>query len=771
MKTFIIGLILVCTAEMSVGQSPPIQKISGEPLPGTMKLDWEGDIVEKLIAAADSFFLNETLQTVKRQESFWNRDITSVESYEKSLEANREILRKILGLVDSRVEYEAPEKIGNLNGTSPIFETGDYAVWAIRWPVFDDYTAEGLLVEPKNGTPTRIEIRIPDAGEIPEDFIQPLCAAEEKTIRTLIPTTVSRTLNEFSAPFPKSRKAVLTNREYLYRAAFEMGRHLIGYEIQQALALVDWLETDPKTKDIPLHIGGCRDGGMIALYAGALDTRIDSVTVSGYFDNRINSWKEPIDRNVFGRLERFGDAQLAAMVFPRTLEIIHFAGTPAPEVEIPRGKGGAIGKLVPPTLQNVETEAMLARSFVEPLAEKTGKKNWLTLRSNSVTRQTVETPSNWKTSAAQRERRMIDALDRHTQGVLQRSTLTRTLFQSKLDTSSLDAYEKSMKFYKDYFENEIIGKFDREFSPLNVRSRKAYGADDIDGYEIVMDLYPGMFVYGLLFLPKELKPDRKYPTIVVQHGRNTRIEQLIEGSEPKRLEGILTRLARKGYITFAPQHLYMLEDKHRQIQRKAYPLKKTCFALMLSMQRQVVRYLKTLPHVDMDRLAFYGHSYGGKSAMRLPPLVDEYGLVVTSGDFGRYDIKMASTFYPCSFVFTGEYEMFEFDLGNTFNYSDMAAMIAPRPFFIERGNFDAVGWDEEVGYEYGKVLHLYQAKLDIPDRLGMDWFKGPHRVNAVKSFEFLDRWLKPEYERLQTLSPSDQSTGSCSPNTLIRLPP
>ncbi|MCL2120515.1 MAG: hypothetical protein FWH27_19040 [Planctomycetaceae bacterium] len=48
------------------------------------------------------------------------------------------------------------------------------------------------------------------------------------------------------------------------------------------------------------------------------------------------------------------------------------------------------------------------------------------------------------------------------------------------------------------------------------------------------------------------------------------------------------------------------------------------------------------------------------------------------------------------------------------------------------------------GYEYGKVLHLYQAQLDIPERLGIDWFKGPHEVHAVKSLEFLDRFLKQQ---------------------------
>ena len=51
----------------------------------------------------------------------------------------------------------------------------------------------------------------------------------------------------------------------------------------------------------------------------------------------------------------------------------------------------------------------------------------------------------------------------------------------------------------------------------------------------------------------------------------------------------------------------------------------------------------------------------------------------------------------------GEYEIFEFDLGSTFNYAEMAALIAPRPFMVERGHSDACALDEAVADESAKV--------------------------------------------------------------------
>ena len=128
-------------------------------------------------------------------------------------------------------------------------------------------------------------------------------------------------------PARSTQRRELTNREFLYRSAFELGRHLIGYELQKVLAGVDWFSRETPAQDARIGVFGWGEGGMLALYAAALDTRIDAACVSGYFDAREDVWQEPIDRNVFGLLEQFGDAELAGMITPRRL-IIEAAGGP-----------------------------------------------------------------------------------------------------------------------------------------------------------------------------------------------------------------------------------------------------------------------------------------------------------------------------------------------------------------------------------------------------------------------------------------------------------
>jgi hypothetical protein len=91
-------------------------------------------------------------------------------------------------------------------------------------------------------------------------------------------------------------------------------------------------------------------------------------------------------------------------------------------------------------------------------------------------------------------------------------------------------------------------------------------------------------------------------------------------------------------------------------------------------------------------------------------------------------------------MFTGEYEMFEFDLGHTFNYAEMAALIAPRPFMVERGHDDGVGIDEMVAYEFAKVRRLY-SRLKIPERTEIEFFAGGHVIHGVGTYAFLKQHL------------------------------
>src|SRR5262249_21609709 len=203
----------------------------------------------------------------------------------------------------------------------------------------------GLWLVPTGKKPVANVVAIPDGAQLPEQIVGLVKGAPaesqfarrlaESGCRVIVPTLIDRKLER------RNGRANLTSREFLYRSAFELGRHLIGYEVQKVLAAVDWFVKDSGKESSKIGVIGYGEGGLLALYAGALDPRIFTVCVSGYFGDRRNLWQEPIDRNVFGLLEEFGDAELAAMVMPRHL--IVEAGK-APELQLP-SDGGAPARL------------------------------------------------------------------------------------------------------------------------------------------------------------------------------------------------------------------------------------------------------------------------------------------------------------------------------------------------------------------------------------------------------------------------------------------
>ncbi|NMA48879.1 MAG: hypothetical protein GX947_03810, partial [Tissierellia bacterium] len=237
-------------------------------------------------------------------------------------------------------------------------------------------------------------------------------------------------------------------------------------------------------------------------------------------------------------------------------------------------------------------------------------------------------------------------------------------------------------------------------------------------------------------VPKDIKPGEQRPVVVLQHGLGGRPEPYID---PER-NSFGSKLADLGYIVYAPQNPYGLEN-FRIFQRMANPLKQSVFSVTIGQHEQTLGWLKQLPYVDNERIGFYGLSYGGKSAVRIPAILNDYSVVVCSGDFNEWVWKTTSLDFFSSYMFVGEYEVFEFDLANTVNYAEMAGLIAPRHFMVEIGHWDQVAPDEWVAYEYAKVRRFY-VKLGIGDRTNIEFFNGPHEIHGVGSLQFLNKHLK-----------------------------
>ena len=745
---------------------------AAEPFAGTKPLEIEGDLADLMVQGIDRFLLKQIDASVERRSRYWKRDFSSAEKYNESVAENRRHLAKIIGAFDPREPVTALEYIETTSHKALVGRGDGYEVYAVRWPVLRGMKGEGLLLVPVDKKPVADVVAVPDADQTPEMIVGLLPGVEpeaqfarrlaESGCRVVVPTLIDRA-DTFSIAGGGARPTNQPHREFIYRQAFEMGRHIIGYEVQKILAVVDWFTNEAKGGDAKIGVYGYAEGGLLALYAGALDTRIDVTCVSGYFGPREQVWGEPIYRNVFGLLDEFGDAEIASLVAPRALII---EASLAPRIDGPRAphdgrSGAAPGRWESPSTDAVKAEWDRVRQWVAKRHPALSHLSLLSAQGKPGVELGAALGGFLKTLAGAkaaspgqvptydrpgfnpqgRLKRQLDEMTEYTQQLMREGEYTRKALWAKANRSSVDSWRETTAQYRKMFADEVVGRFELDRLPPNPRSRKVYDEAKYTGYDVVLDVFPEVFAYGILLVPKDIKQGEQRPVVVCQHGLEGRPQDV---ADPKinnpAYNQFAIRLAERGFITFSPQNPYIFKDRFRTLQRKSNPLRKTLFSTIVPQHQQITDWLASLPMVDAKRIGFYGLSYGGKSAMRIPALVDRYALSICSADFNEWIWKNTSIRSPYSYVGTMEYEIFEFDLGNTFNYAEMAGLICPRPFMVERGHHDGVAPDEWVAYEFAKVRLLY-SDLKIPERTTIEFFDGPHTIHGVGTFAFLHQHL------------------------------
>lgn len=766
---FVVGLSFINTLFLHAQPGKPSFPFQAQALADS------GDLTPAMLKGLDQYLTALTSKAAQQRDQFWKRDFSRRQAFTHSVAANRQLLLNRLGAEDKRV----PPAMEIMTGPQlkPFtVSRQQYTVSAVRWKVLEGLSAEGLLVVPKSN-PVAFVVLIPDAdmsaehlaGLVPGSGPAHGVAARlaELGCSVLIPVLVSRE-TKFSGNPSLKLSTSQTHREWIYRQAYEVGRHVIGYELQKIFAAIDWARGNYiQGASLPVGVAGYGEGGLLALYASALDERISSTIVSGYFNKREELWNEPIYRNVFGLLKYYSDAELAVLSWPRKLIVEQ---STAPDVRPPATIKGTApaspGLLTTPSYASAKAEWERARKMM-PVGHKgffwvsDGGKTMKDFFSTSslnlfVKELKITQPVTAKKitllpdagawiNTEERQERTVRQMQAEIQRVLLLSERTRNRDvwqQLRGDTAKQAAVKEELrqKFWAQ------LGRMDDPSIGLNPRARMLERTEKWTSYLVKLDVWQDVFAWGVLQIPNDLKPNEKRPVVVCQHGLESDPYDVISTDPKSRFyhfyKGFSSTLADRGYITFAPANLYKGEDDFRVLQRKTNPLGLSLFSLIIGQHQTMINWLKQLDFVDAGNIGFYGLSYGGKTAMRVPAIIKDYKLSICSGDFNEWVRKVATTDYPFSYVYTEEYDMMEWDLGHTFNYAEMAALIAPRPFMVERGHYDGVATDEWVGYEYEKVRRHYDA-LGLKERTRIEYFPGPHSINGIGTFEFLDKFLRP----------------------------
>jgi dienelactone hydrolase len=745
----------------------------GGPLPGTALLTVEGDLSAQMVAGIGHWLDRETARVAAERARKWlARDPASPKADNPFWH-----LSKILGFPRGASKQTRFEELHELEESERSAEA--WTATRVRWPVLDGVWGEGLLLRPRQEI-RAVVIAIPDADQTPEQIagLEEGVAPESQFARrladqgclVLVPLLVNRN-DAFSGNSELGRLTNQPHREWLHRQAFEVGLTLYGFELKKIGTAVWRL---PRLGRGKVGIFGYGEGGLLALHAGGTGW-VNVTLVSGYFGSRDQLWMEPIYRNFFGYLRETDDAVLAGSIEDRDFIVEH---STAPAINGPPtphdGRNGAApGAIRTPSLAEVQTELrrtnemrarlgdtrparLICREDGTPLAPGSEPALRAFLEALGLGDSPLATPRPPRTLTGTnpmedaRQRRAVKEIETFTQKVLATSDAVRAQTDLWKKLAPDPAWTAVQAEARDKFWKDTIGKLPTDYLPPKPRTRQILEHEKWTAYDVMLDVHPDVFAWGVLLLPKDLQPGEHRPVVVCQHGLEGLPMDTITDDQSlpawKTYQAFAARLAERGFIVYAPHNPYCGGDRFRELQRKANPLGLSLFSFIIAQHDVTTRWLASLPFVDPDRIAFYGLSYGGKTAMRVPAVLDRYCLSICSGDFNEWVRKTASVDYPSSYLFTGEYEIFEWDLAHTFNYAEMALLIAPRPFMVERGHHDGVASDEWVAYEFAKVRRAY-TKLGIPDRAAIEWFDGPHTIHGVGTFKFLHqhlRWPEPK---------------------------
>src|SRR5262245_32707894 len=317
--------------------------LGAEPLPSTTPLEDKDDLAMKMVAGIDKYLTRELAASVEKRKAHWKPDYSSPEAYAESVEPNRQRLKKILGMIDDRKKFDDIEYVGGPTMPVLVAETDHYKVHAIRWPVFEGVDGEGLLLEPKGKVVAQV-VAIPDADWTPEMLVglapglpkesQFARRLAENGCRVVVPVLIDRK-DDFSGSAKLNRWTNQPHREFIYRMAYEMGRHIIGYEVQKVMAVVDWFTREKG--HAPVGVWGKGEGSILAVLSAACDPRIACTIQRQY----AYLGASPLYRNVWAFDAEIGPEGVYRLIASRRLLAESRAHPPITHPVARAGRGGA----------------------------------------------------------------------------------------------------------------------------------------------------------------------------------------------------------------------------------------------------------------------------------------------------------------------------------------------------------------------------------------------------------------------------------------------
>lgn len=250
----------------------------------------------------------------------------------------------------------------------------------------------------------------------------------------------------------------------------------------------------------------------------------------------------------------------------------------------------------------------------------------------------------------------------------------------------------------------------------------------------------GMRVFGYLLIPDEVKTPA--PAVICVPGHGNGVDCIVGIESDDYQNDFAIQCVRAGFVTLAIEPIgFGLRKAEVDRERYSSCNGDSMAALMLGESMigwrvhdalVAIDYLLTRPEVDQDRIATMGISGGGLVAFWAACLDERIAATVVSGYF--------NTFFDSILSIDHCVDNYAHGLAKVVEMPDMAALIAPRPLFVESGAKDHIF--PLAAFELAcKRAEAIFRHANEPENFGCHVFDGGHEFNGTQAIPRLKTWL------------------------------
>ncbi|MBT3270016.1 hypothetical protein HN371_22910 [Candidatus Poribacteria bacterium] len=311
-------------------------------------------------------------------------------------------------------------------------------------------------------------------------------------------------------------------------------------------------------------------------------------------------------------------------------------------------------------------------------------------------------------------------------------TVDESLASLPFDASSREAFSAWQTDARERL-GAIIGALPSE--PANLKPTREV-VEETDAYvreRLVYETRPGMRVPGYLLTPKGL--DGPAPAVLCLHGHS-------RGGKDNCLEAdtgyaaFAPQFAEQGVVAFCPDQIgfgerVMPEGKvtYNVLVHGLNMLGETLIGWRYWDLLCAMEIVSGLDTVREDRIGVMGLSLGGEMTMFLAAMQER----IAAACVACYLTSHKSTFLDSPHCTCGHL----WDLARHFEHVDIAALIAPRPLFLEAGSQDPSfpSGDAEALVEELRSVYTLHGKSDVD--IGVHVHGGGHEINGSQSIPWM----------------------------------